>query len=233
MNKQNNIKMRTLLLSILAVITCCSMQCQPDEQKPAQTDHSGSGNSNPIQIKPTQADKINILFVGNSLTYTNNLPELVEQEAAKHGKEVVAGMLAYPNYAIEDHWFDGELQKLIASGSYQFVVVQQGPSSQADGRAMLLEYGKLIKKLCDDHQAKLAFFMVWPAKVNYHMFPGVIANYTEAAKQTNSILCPVGEQWKAYMDTTKDFSYYSSDEFHPSLAGSQSAAGIIVKSLFP
>lgn len=187
-----------------------------------------------INCTPDEASKteVNILFIGNSLTYTNNLPELVRKEARLKSIEVTTHMIAHPNYALADHWADGQIQKKIASGQYHFVVVQQGPSSQAEGRAMLLEYGSLIKKLCEEHQAKLAFFMVWPARANYHTFPGVIANHTEAAQQTNSILCPVGQVWKIHMDATKDFSYYSADEFHPSLAGSQSAAEIIVNALF-
>ena len=46
-------------------------------------------------------------------------------------------MLARANYALKDHWNEGELQSLIKSGNFDFVVVQQGPSSQAEGRAML------------------------------------------------------------------------------------------------
>lgn len=177
-------------------------------------------------------EKIKILFIGNSLTYTNNLPMLVKMEAKQNKIDLTTQMIAHPNYALEDHWVDEQIQPEIASGQYDFVVIQQGPSSQADGRAMLLEYGSMIKKLCDEHHTKLAFFMVWPAKFNYHMFAGVIANYTEAAKQTNSVLIPVGEIWKAQMDVTNDFSYYGTDGFHPSLKGSQSAAEIIVKHLF-
>ena len=74
--------------------------------------------------------------------------------------------------------------------------------------------------------------MVWPAKQNYHMFDGVIRNYTNAATITNSILCPVGKEWKEYFDRTGDFGYYSPDGFHPSLVGSTVAAEIIVQSLF-
>ncbi|MCW5912928.1 MAG: SGNH/GDSL hydrolase family protein [Cyclobacteriaceae bacterium] len=177
------------------------------------------------------AARTRILFVGNSLTYTNNLPQLVKEAGVKNNVRIQADMLAYPNYALEDHWNDGELQKLIAGGKYDYVIVQQGPSSQADGKAMLLEYGGRIKLLCDKHQAKLAFYMVWPARVNYHTFPGVIANYTLAASETNSVLCPVGEVWKAHFDATGDFSYYGPDGFHPSLAGSQRAAEIIFESL--
>lgn len=173
-----------------------------------------------------------LLFVGNSLTYTNNLPALVEAQARKEGRLIGTKLLAFPNYALEDHWRDGELQLLIASGQFDYVIVQQGPSSQAEGKTLLLEYGKKIKDLCDLHQVKMVFFMVWPAKVNYHTFQGVIDHYTEAADVTNSILCPVGKVWKEYMDANQDYSYYGTDFFHPSRKGSIRAAEIIVASLF-
>ncbi len=174
---------------------------------------------------------VRILFVGNSLTYTNNLPQLVKNVAVKNDLRIHVEMLAYPNYALEDHWNDGQLQDLIAKGNFDYVVIQQGPSSQADGKTMLLEYGERIKVLCDTHTTKLAFFMVWPAKVNYHTFSGVISNYALAASQTNAILCPVGEVWKQHFDSTQDFSYYGADGFHPSQVGSQRAAEIIFESL--
>jgi len=174
---------------------------------------------------------VRILFVGNSLTYANNLPQLVKKVATRNDIRIQTDMLAYSNYALEDHWNDGELQSLITNGDYDYVVVQQGPSSQADGKAMLLEYGERIKSLCDKQDTKLAFYMVWPARINYHTFEGVIANYSLAASHTKSILCPVGKVWKGYIDSTQDFSYYGSDGFHPSLTGSQLAAEIIFESL--
>jgi hypothetical protein len=59
-------------------------------------------------------------------------------------------------------------------GQFDFVVLQQGPSSQSEGRAMLLNYGVRIKALCDTTKTRLAFFMVWPAFTNLHTFDGVI-----------------------------------------------------------
>ncbi len=173
-----------------------------------------------------------ILFVGNSLTYTNDLPALVVAVAAKKGIAVETGMLAYPNYALPDHWEGGKLQQMLASGHFDFVVVQQGPSSQEEGRQMLMEYGKKIKALCDQHQSKLAFYMVWPAFSNYQMFDGVIKNYSDVASATNSILCPVGKVWKAHIDSSRDPSYYGPDMFHPSQKGSEVAAEVICRSLF-
>jgi hypothetical protein len=183
------------------------------------------------QINVTNDSILQILFVGNSLTYTNNLPELVKQEARKQGVDIRIEVIAWPNYALEDHWLDGELQKHVSSETFDFVVVQQGSSSQSDGREMLLDYGARIKALCDQHHTKLAFFMVWPARANWHTFPGVIRNYTEAATATQSILCAVGLEWKQYIDSTSDYSYYGPDQFHPSLRGSQVAAEVIWRTL--
>jgi hypothetical protein len=173
-----------------------------------------------------------ILFVGNSLTYYNDLPGLVARIGKDSGVEIKTEMIAYPNYALEDHWNDGQIQVLIANKKYDFVIVQQGPSSQAEGRAMLLDYGARIKGLCVTHNSQLAFFMVWPAFVNFNNFDGVITNYTDAAVATNSLLCPVGKLWKEHFLATGDYSYYGPDMFHPSQKGSENAAKIIFKTLF-
>ncbi|HOY14106.1 MAG TPA: hypothetical protein PLY70_13245 [Saprospiraceae bacterium] len=76
---------------------------------------------------------ITILFVGNSLTYSNSLPDLVAKIGEQQGKKIKTLMLAYPNYALEDHWNEGKLQETIAKGSIDYLVMQQGPSSQEDG----------------------------------------------------------------------------------------------------
>ncbi len=173
-----------------------------------------------------------LLFVGNSLTASNNLPRLLSDFARSKGRKIKTEMLALPNYALVDHWADGKLQDLISSQRFDYVIVQQGPSSQAEGRALLLEAAVKIKELCREHDTQLAFFMVWPAYANYYNFDGVIQNYTEAATSTNSILCPVGTRWKTYIDETRDLSYYDVDLFHPSPKGSQVAAEVIYQSLF-
>jgi hypothetical protein len=197
--------------------------------------------------QPTNAEKFNqnkkvpvfdtnsiktILFIGNSLTYTNDLPAIVTGIGKEKGIEIKTAMIAYPDYALEDHWNDGQLQKMISKTHYDFVIVQQGPSSQADGRAMLMDYGARIKDLCTTYKTQLAFFMVWPAFSNLYNFDGVIKNYTDAAIVTNSLLCPVGKIWKEHFSSTNDYTYYGPDMFHPSQIGSEVAAKIIYETLF-
>jgi hypothetical protein len=189
-------------------------------------------NKQEIDIKK-DVSEFNLLFIGNSLTFVNDLPKLVESIALANGKDASVTTIANGNYALIDHWNDGIIQIYIESGDYDFVIVQQGPSSQPYGRELLFEYGTKISDLCKNNDAKLAYYMVWPSLTYYSTFDGVIFSYTEAANMNNDILCPVGEVWKSYFDETQDFSYYGSDGFHPSLAGSKVAAKIIYESLFP
>jgi hypothetical protein len=170
--------------------------------------------------------------VGNSLTYTNNLPDLVIEHGREKGYKIDTRMIAFPNYGLEDHWNDREIQKLIKSNKYDYVIIQQGPSSQEYGRISLLEYGKKIKLLCDKNKTQLVFFMVWPSRTYYYTYDGVIKNYANAAKECNALLFPVGKVWKTHFDDTNDFSYYGSDGFHPSLKGTMIAAEVIIRYLF-
>ena len=184
------------------------------------------------QTEVSNSQEYSILFIGNSLTATHELPKLVKKYAKQKGIKIKTKMVAIPNYAIEDHWNDGEVQKIITSNKYNYVILQQGPSSQSEGRQMLIDYGKKYKSLCSIHNAKLCFLMVWPALKYYPTFEGVIKNYSDAATINNSILLPVGIVWKEQFDTTKNFDYYGPDGFHPSEKGSEITAKIIVDYLF-
>ncbi|WP_422858449.1 SGNH/GDSL hydrolase family protein [Flagellimonas sp. S174] len=175
---------------------------------------------------------VKVLFIGNSLTYYNNLPELVKGKALQKDIRLDVDMIAYPNYALIDHWEDGKAQKMIKQEKYDFVLIQQGPSSQPYGREVLFDYGRRFKSLCDTYGGQLIFLMVWPSQNHYSTFDAVIKNHEDAVRTINAGICPVGKVWKKHFDSTNDYSYYGQDGFHPSLKGSQVAAEIIVSCLF-
>lgn len=196
--------------SIVLVLLLC-MPCSAEEQ-----------NSDAI---------FNILFIGNSLTYSNGLPDLIKNKAKYSGYTIETKTVALTNYAISDHWNKGEVQKLINSKKYNLVIIQQGPSSQSKNKKILINYGKKYSDLCKKNNTLLAYFMVWPSLQNYHTFDDVIKNHELAAKINDAILCPVGIVWKNYFDTSKKFDYYGIDNFHPSKKGSEVAAEVIFRSI--
>ena len=104
-----------------------------------------------VGLHVSQAQDHAVLFVGNSLTYTNDLPEMVASLGAWHGLTIETDCICLPNYGLEDHWNEGHLQAKIRNGEYDVVIFQQGPSSQTYGRLSLIQYGGLISQFAKEH----------------------------------------------------------------------------------
>ena len=132
-------------------------------------------------------------------------------------------------HALVDHWNDQSIQKAIEIGKYDYVIVQQGPSSQAFGRQVLIDYGQKISDLCKKYGSKMMFYMVWPARPYYHTFEKVIQNHYDAGEASGSLVCPVGLKWKQTLEQNPNAGLYGPDAFHPSLKGSMFAARELYK----
>lgn len=184
-----------------------------------------------ITFQANSQKKIKVLFLGNSLTYYNNLPELVKLIAACDSVEMTYRSISFPNYALVDHWDEGNARKEIESGTYNFVVVQQGPSSQTEGRTYLLDYGLKFDALCDQHNATLVSYMVWPAKARSTDFQGVRESYKLLADSAKGIFCPAGDAWLKVWENYPEFKLYDEDNFHPHYRGSLLAAMVIYGSI--
>ncbi len=180
-----------------------------------------SWNNPKTSVKQWGNLNLRILFVGNSLTYTNDLPALLKEIAAQDGINLTYKSFLFPNYALEDHLNNGDVQTEIKTGNYDVVVAQQGPSALPESQALLLRDAKVLADLCKKSgHTQLALYMVWPSVSRSFDLDNVIYSYTQAAQKTKSLLCPAGLAWK----NAADLPLYSADNFHPSLTGSILAA---------
>ena len=170
---------------------------------------------------------IRVFFLGNSLTYTNDLPAMVVELAAMDGVKMSATTLAFPNYALEDHLFDGEFQKKLSKSKYNFVIAQQGPSALPESQVMLREGALRVKQVCDDNGAKLALYGVWPSKDRFFDLDNCIGSYANAALASDAMLCPAGLAWKLAWQKEPKLPLYGDDNFHPSIRGTALAAMVI------
>lgn len=182
-------------------------------------------------ISTAQAQKI--LFVGNSLTYTNNMPSILENIGKSNGFDITTQCICKPNYGLEDHINEGLVAPELRKTQYDFVIFQQGPSSQAYGRKSLLEYGKQLSMMALASHATPAYLMVWPSTTYYQTFDGVIKNHTDAARSNGSMLIPLGIVWQKFNKEHKEYELYGPDGFHPSRLGSLLEAMVILKSIAP
>lgn len=180
------------------------------------------GSSGP----PDLGESLSVLFIGNSLTYTENLPSLVEGlgRAADLDRVRVASV-AKPDYSLEDHWNDGEALDSIDQGGWDAVVLQQGPSSLPASQTHLLEWTGRFSERIRAAGGRPAVYLVWPpADGNWD---GVVAAYTAAAEGSDAVLLPAGRAWQAVLGAHPEVDLYGPDQFHPTRAGAYLAALVI------
>ncbi len=170
---------------------------------------------------------LRILFVGNSLTYTNDLPSLVRELGKADSILVEYKAIAKPDYGLDDHLAEGIVQSEISNGRYDFVVVQQGPSALPESQAILMSSVSKYKTLCDQAKTKLALYMVWPSKIRLFDLDNVIYSYSNAGKTHKAIICAAGLAWKKTWALNSDMELYGSDGFHPDITGSLLTAMVI------
>ncbi|MFC1628992.1 hypothetical protein ACFL3H_07760 [Gemmatimonadota bacterium] len=169
-------------------------------------------------------DAVNILFIGNSLTYANDLPGMLLAMLTAAGIGAVqVEYLAFPNWGLQDHWGIGEARNVIARGGWDLIILQQGPSA-TEGRPSLLEYSARFKTIASTIGADIALYMVWPSKARSFDFDGVSNSYGTAAENNNGLLFPAGEAWRAAWAVNSALPFYAQDNFHPSEMGSYLAA---------
>src|SRR4051812_13635705 len=72
---------------------------------------------------------IRILFIGNSLTSSNDLPGIVQAVAKSRDIAVQVETCTPGGFSLEDHWNRGDCRKTLVGSKFDVVVLQQGPSS--------------------------------------------------------------------------------------------------------
>jgi hypothetical protein len=175
---------------------------------------------------------LHVLFVGNSLTSTNDLPATVAAFAHAVGHvEVDVKMVAPGGYALEDHWTDGVARAALDAGGWDVVVMQQGPSSLPDSRVNLIEWAKRWSDDARAHGTRPALLTVWPEGDRYSVFPAVIANYAAAAKAARAASFPAGAAWVDAARRQPGLRLYGPDGFHPSRLGTYLTAAVVYTGL--
>lgn len=173
---------------------------------------------------------LRVLFIGNSLTYFNDMPAMLATLVRESGTEsALVASVSRPSYALEDHWTQSVTFDRIAEG-WDIVVLQQGPSA-TEGRPSLIEYSRKFATPIREAGAIPALYMVWPAEARASDFAGVSRSYSDAADMVDGLLFPAGEAWLATWELDPSIELWGPDRFHPSPLGSYAAAVVMFEQL--
>ncbi len=176
----------------------------------------------------------NVLFVGNSLTYQNDLPGMVAALARAGGVALQSGSLALPNHALIDYLIDGSLQPIIANGArggWKYIVMQQGPTTVPICRDTLVLAVQEIDRLGKLGNAKSVVMMAWPAQARAADFPKVHESAQMAAVTVGAQFAPAGDAWQLARAGDPTLTLYGPDGYHPAPLGTFLTALVLYEQL--
>ncbi len=204
-----------------------------------------------------QTDTTHVLFIGNSFTYTYNVPDLVQGLATAAGLPLVYEMHAPGGVSVGDvaqdtlaHMNNPSVFGLIRKGNWDFVSLQdnQGRFIYGGGIFPDTNVSKVIRghlKIRDSVRhynscARMLWFAGWGPKNGYGtisttgagLIDNIYDNYKYLRDTAHEIISPIGKAWERAAIAVPAADCWGPDLTHESLAGAYLTASVIFTSIY-
>ena len=199
-------------------------------------------------------DTLSVLFIGNSYTSVNNLPQLVQSLSSSAGKTLIIDSHMPGGYPMSSHLNDETTISKINQRNWDYVILQeQSQIPSIDFYRYNDMYPAItdLKALIEQYNpcAKIITYMTWgrrfggmqcdpsnthcsPVFTNFnHMQDSLTSAYLEISKQLKTQCAPVGVTWQNILNDTT-LVLHSGDNSHPNIDGSYVAALTIFSSIW-
>lgn len=196
-------------------------------------------------------DTTHVLFIGNSYTYVNNLPDIFAQLSASAGKIVYTELSAPGGYTLEGHTTLQETLDKIRSRQWHYVILQeQSQYPTIEYYRINSMYPSAIKldSLIKINGSNTMFYMTWGRKYGgeqcingycspvfrdyYHLQDSLASAYNNIAQLLNAQLAPVGFAWKRARTLDTAIELWDMDFSHPAIKGSYLTACVFYVKIF-
>jgi len=186
---------------------------------------------------PQGGRPVRILFIGNSYTYFNNLPQILQAlgHAADERIEVRYRIVAEGGATLQDHWEGGSAREAIAGERWDYVVLQEqstlGDTYLVEGKERVASSDRFVAHatlLVEDirrNGARPVLFAHWKrADAPMRDQQALDAAFKRLVTATNIMPAPVGAAWHFAAARRPGLELYDDDGSHPAAAGSYLAA---------
>jgi len=196
-----------------------------------------------IHSEQPEARTVRVLFIGNSYTYFNDLPEIFTKLAeAGHQAKVETTMIAPGGTSLRDHLEKGDDLKVLRASKWDYVVLQEqsvmGVSYYVNGnpRVVTDEYftpyaEKWVAEI-RKAGATPVFYLTWARKATPEDQTELAYAYIHVARETESLVAPAGIAWSLVRQRQPNIDLFYKDGSHPSPAGSYLNACAMYASIF-
>jgi len=192
-------------------------------------------------------DTTKVLFIGNSITYFNNMPQTFESIANSKGDQTQVTVYAPGGTGFVHHVVDPNVYTKFRQGDWDYVVLQPGSSESREasftkevtlGRAKILKDSILKYNPCAEILYYEISYGIWgttPSDVTYYdSVQNVIkSNVTYWADSTELFFSPAGECMRtAWHNDVNTILWGGTGNIHPNPRGSYIIALSFYASIF-
>jgi hypothetical protein len=174
---------------------------------------------------------INILFIGNSFTKRNDLPGLLAEMAAERKARIRHELISVGGASLRTHWNAGRAVKAIATGGYDYVVLQEQSTLPVKNAKRMAENVGLFDELIKQAGSKTVLYMTWARQHAPESQQAISGAYTLIGREIGAIVVPVGLAWQKFLAKHDRPLLYDRDQSHPSLAGTYFATCVFLAKL--
>ena len=185
-----------------------------------------------------------VLFIGNSYTSVNDLPDTFADLAWAGGHRVQTAALDEGGWTLSEHLSAAETAPTIDSERWDDVVLQeqsQIPSLAVDRTGLMYPAATKLVAMIRGKGAQPVFYLTfaheagWPEEglPDYSTMQAAIdAGYIGIADQLGVPVAPVGAAWQTVVDAASHPAMWQSDGSHPTVSGTYLAACVFYATLF-
>jgi hypothetical protein len=191
---------------------------------------------------------MNVLFIGNSYTHMNKMPEMFRQMATSKKIKINVKMSAKSSHTFEMHAKRPGLYEDINSGKWDYVILQgfsrelAKPIEEID-TASIPFINQILDSLYKNNPCvKVLLYMTWGYKTGIQgdslcdtyskMTDQIEYGYRYIGGIFDLPIIPVGRVWEKVRNDFPHINLYQGDEQHPTEYGSFLAASTIYSSVF-
>ncbi len=173
-----------------------------------------------------------VLFLGNSHTFFNDMPELFARFAEKTtGEKPEVVMLAYPGRDLDWHRKEYFATRFnLMHGGYDYCIIQQAAHPYPPIESTL-KTGAEIIDLCHRCGVKPVVYMTWAEKRFPENQQKMIDTCEKLASENNALLAPIGSVWQSVQQSRPDIELYHTDGEHAGPYGDFLIAAVFCKLL--
>lgn len=172
-----------------------------------------------------------VLFIGNSYTYFNSLPQMFKALAENQSPDypVKVKFIGGGGATLKEHWEVGEAIREIKTGYWNYIILQgqsmlgSNDLTDPDAPREFSNYARKFDERIKESGAEAVYFMTWSRKHLPQQQEYLVKAYNTIGKELESIVAPVGLIWKRFHEISA-IELYMHDGSHPTIVGSYLSA---------